>query len=113
MGEMAFAKATDHYGGLTVNAFRKPDIAGYQVRTRSGLVKGPYVCDQLNIRDADKDDDIFVLVVGHDGVYEVRGWLRAGDAKRAEWSDDKGNRGAPCYWVPHEALHPMSELEEA
>lgn len=104
-GEMAFAKWLGIYFEPTINTFRtKPDVAGYNVRTRS---KHEY---ELNIRKHELTDKICVLLTGLAPTYRIRGWLKAKDAAREEWLQDYGGYGRAAYFVPHDSLHPMDKL---
>lgn len=100
-GELAVAKVFNRYYNGSVNTFREGgDVGAVQVRTRS---KHDY---ELLVRDRDRDDDVFILVTGRAPRFRVVGWIKAGDAKRPEWSNTYGNRPA-AYFVPHAALHPI------
>jgi hypothetical protein len=49
----------------------------------------------------------YVLVVGHDGNFDLLGWLDSTDCRRAEWAKKNGNK----YWmVPADRLQPMEAL---
>lgn len=102
-GEMALAKHLGVYWDGSVNSFHRPDVGKFQVRTRS---RREY---ELIVREADHDDDVFVLVTGKCPHYEVRGWIVGKDAKRDEFKASHGNRPA-AYFVPHDALQCLSNL---
>lgn len=103
-GECAAAKALGVYWQPTINTFsRGSDVAGYQVRTRS---RSDY---DLLIRDNDDPAKIFILVLGRCPTYEVVGWLRALDARRQEWRQDYGERGA-AWFVPRSHLLALADL---
>ncbi len=101
LGEFALAKYLDIYIAGT-GTFAGPDVGGYEVRTRS---KHSY---DLIVRDEDEDDKTFWLVTGLNGVYVIRGWILAGDAKQEEYLAEHGGRPA-AYFVPQSALHPPEE----
>lgn len=104
-GEMAAAKTLNRYYSGSVNTFQDGgDVGSLQVRTRS---EASY---DLIVRDGDKDEDIFVLVVGVAPEFEVIGWIKGCDAKRPEWRQTHGRRPA-AYFVPQSALRPMEELQ--
>lgn len=104
LGECAFAKATNRYWSGSVNTFKAPDIGGnIQIRTRS---KHSY---DLIVRDSDSDSDVFVLVTGGPQTFRVHGWMRAADAKQAEFRSNYGGYGA-AYFVPQSALRPIDPL---
>jgi hypothetical protein len=129
-GEHAFAKwlgtvrrADRRYGICsscycyigTVNTFKiGGDVGSYQVRTRR------HSSARLIVRELDRDNDIFVLVLpldasGRDHAlvshpnWRMSGWIRGEDAKRFEWRDDPRERGA-AYFVPQSALNLMLTL---
>lgn len=102
VGEACVAKLLNSYW-LGVGKFRGPDVGTLQVRTRS---KPHY---RLILHKEDADEDVFVSVYASEGVGVVRGWIYGRDGKRdAWWSDPAGGRAA--YFVPNEALNPMSEF---
>lgn len=105
LGEMAFAKALGVYWAAPINTFKEGgDVGAFQVRTRSN---DNY---DLLVRPTDRDEDIFVLVVGQRGIYRVVGWLYGRECKRPEWLKTYGGR-PPAYFVPQEALRPISTLK--
>jgi hypothetical protein len=97
-GELAVAKMLGRYWNGSVNTFTVGgDVGALQVRTRS---RHYY---DLIVRDKDRDGDWFVLATGVSPNYLVRGYIRAGDAKRDEWRADHGGHG-PAWFVPQGAL---------
>jgi hypothetical protein len=105
-GEVAVAKAMGRYWGGSVNTFKSGgdlDGTGWEVRTRS---EHDY---DLIVRDDDPDDRVFILVTGIAPDYQVRGWMKAADAKRQEWRKDYGGHGA-AFFVPSECLREMGDL---
>lgn len=105
LGECAFAKATNRYWSGSVNTFKSGgDVGSIQVRTRARHDH------DLIVRNQDKDEDIFVLVTGGPGSFDVRGWVRGKDAKHAEFVANHGGHGE-AYFVPRRALRPPEELE--
>ncbi len=104
-GEVAFAKATNRYWSGSVNTFKTGgDVGGrIQVRTRS---KSHY---DLLVRDNDNDDDLFVLVVGGPSEFDVKGYMRARDAKVERYKANWGNYGE-AYFVPQADLLPVDSL---
>jgi hypothetical protein len=96
-GELAFAKLTRIYGGLTVDTFDTPDVGKVFVRTvsRDGLC--------LIIRPNAQDDQVFALMVGRCPSFRFGGWIFAVSAKRDEWW--RAPNGRPGAWfVPESAL---------
>jgi hypothetical protein len=108
MGELVYAKACNRYWRAGVNTFKRvADVDRMEVRTRSE----PW--HELLIRPDDIDTRIFVLITGQCPTYFVRGYFRCGEAKQhQEWLDDKGNNGAPAYFVPHAYLHDFTVKEK-
>ena len=105
LGECAFAKATGRYWSGSVNTFKVGGDVGenIQIRTRS---KHSY---DLIVRDADKDDDVFVLVTGGPHDFAIRGWMPASEAKQEKYRNDYGGYGE-AYFVPASALRPSDPL---
>jgi hypothetical protein len=99
LGEHAFSKVSgepwtgrDRIGG--------PDVGrDWQVRT----TRHEEGC--LIVHPADLSSERFVLLVGADGHYEIRGWVYGWEAKRPEYWHDPGS-GRAAYWVPQAMLRP-------
>lgn len=104
-GEMAVAKALGLYWEGGVDTFKAPDIGQFQVRSSR------HTNGRLIVRDNDHDDDIFILVVGKAPSFEIVGWIKGKDAKTDAYLDNP-NELRPAWFVPQEALHPISELKE-
>jgi hypothetical protein len=103
-GEVAAAKACNLFWGGSVNTFKGAgDVGIFEVRTRS---RHDY---ELLVRPDDDDKRVFVLVTGRAPKFVVRGWMRAGDAKRDKWKHSHGGR-PPAYFVPHDQLRPLEDL---
>lgn len=67
-----------------------------------------YPTGSLLIHNKDLDDDIFILVTGIYGVYDIRGWIHARDGKLEKLWKMYKNRGA--FWVGQEWLKPIETL---
>lgn len=104
-GEMAVAKALGLYWEGGVDTFKAPDIGTFQVRSSR------HENGRLIVRNNDKDEDIFILVVGKAPNYEIVGWIKGAEAKCDAYLDDPNNL-RPAWFVPQEDLHPISELKE-
>jgi len=105
-GEIAVAKFLGLYWGGSVNTFKTGgDVSGLEVRTRS---ESHY---DLIIRDNDPPDSIYILVIGQCPTYQVVGWVRGREGKRAEYRKTHGGRPG-AYFVPQSALRPIEELRE-
>lgn len=106
LGEQAFAKWLDVYWDGTPNTFRtKPDVAEYEVRTNSES------WGDLILRDRDKDDAVYVLVLSHECPrFHMQGWVYGRDGKQPQWRR-KGDTSRPEAWfVPQNALNDMADL---
>lgn len=103
-GEMAVAKALGVYWNGSIDSFQADDLPGMQIKTRS---RHDY---ELLVRPGDNDESVFVLVTGQCPEYEIRGWIKGGDAKRQEWLRDYGGR-PPAYFVPHDSLLSADQLK--
>lgn len=100
-GELAFAKARNLYWDGSVNTFKTGgDVGLVQVRTRR---EQHY---DLLVRDDDRDEDWFVLVIGKMPEFRVVGCIRASDAKRPEFRKNFGGHGA-AFFVPQAVLRPL------
>lgn len=103
-GELAFAKATNRYWGGSVNTFKVGgDVGDIQVRTRS---RDDY---ELLVRDDDRDEDCFVLVIGRAPKFKIMGYLTGKDAKQSKWRQTHGGR-EPAFFVPQSELRSVTEL---
>lgn len=102
-GELSLAKHLGVYWDGSVNTFKKPDLPGIQVRTRS---RDDY---DLIVRKGDRDDEIFVLVTGRCPTYTIRGWILGGDAKLEKYKVAHGGR-PEAFFVPQDALECLSNL---
>jgi hypothetical protein len=60
----------------------------------------------LIVRDHDKDDRRYWLVVGGYGAYRIVGWMLGGDAKNEKYKTFHGNDRPPAYFVPPRDLNP-------
>lgn len=105
-GELAAAKACGVYWDGSVDTFRRGgDLGpGWQVRTS---LRPP---GRLLIRPQDRDDDVFILVVGLcPWQLRVAGWITANEGRRV--GKTEGYNGLPpaCFVCPG-ALHPIVDL---
>jgi hypothetical protein len=101
MAEWAVAKALNIYpSGFD---FGQEDVGGYEVRSTQNKRTLMYM------KETDKDDSIYIRVVGVNGDYELMGWITGREGKRFPKTDlYKKNR--PAIWVPYEELHPMDQM---
>ncbi len=103
-GELGFAKGLNFYWDGGVNTYSLgQDVFLYQVRTRS------LPTNDLIIRPQDKDDDVFVLVVGKAPNFTIVGWIFGFEAKQKQfWQVTE--QGDPAWFVPQAALYCLSTL---
>jgi len=80
---------------------------GEQVEFRTGL---SYRC-RLIVHPDDRDDRLFVLVVGRMPTYYIQGWIPGAEAKRDKWWEDPSGKNRPAYFVPANKLHPPNALQ--
>lgn len=80
------------------------DVGGAQIRSTR------HETGRLLIHPEDRDEQIFVLVIGALPTYRLVGWMRASDAKRPEWWDEEKMWRCPCWAVPQDALHAFGEV---
>lgn len=103
-GEMAFAKGMNRYwtgSGCTYHL--DDDVGSVQIRTTS------HVHGCLLVRPGEGAlDDPWVLVVGEGSDYCIVGWMWGRDARRDKWLRDPAGR-PPAYFVPQEALRPVTQ----
>lgn len=81
-----------------------PDVGEYQVRQAPGGKNR-----SLIVRDGDRPDDVFVLVLGWHRLYEITGWMTGAEARQSRYRMAPDPSRPPCWMVPPEALHPISE----
>lgn len=106
LGEAAFAQWLNVFWDGTPNTFRsRPDVSVYEVRTNAE----PW--GDLIIRDKDKDDAAYVLVLSHDCPrFNVCGWMYGRDAKQERYRR-RGDANRPEAWfVPQTDLQPIEKL---
>ena len=104
-GEIAAAKSCAVYWEPTVNTFKlRSDIGDViQVRTRSNDTY------DLIVRPDDNDGDVFILVIDHSPVFNIKGWFPGYLSKQPELMQTYGGR-PPAYFVPQRILLPMGLL---
>jgi len=105
-GELAAAKALNLYPGFTVNNFHGPDIEpNIQVRAS----RKP----RLIMTRKDNPFQKYVLVVGEAPNLEVAGWMWGYEGQEPRFFLDPNNGRPPAYFIPKEALRPMSTFNES
>lgn len=105
--EYAISKLLNvHWDGSMEN-LKACDVIGlnYPIEVRSTSHNG----GRLILHPKDKDNNIFILLIGVAPNFEAKGWIYAKDGKKEEYyTDPLGNRAA--YFIPQEKLNPMSGL---
>lgn len=81
------------------------DVAGHQVRQAAGGRNS-----SLIVRPHDRDDDIFVLVLGWHRLYELTGWMTGAEAKQRTFLCAPDPSRPKAWMVPNQKLHPIREL---
>jgi len=105
-GELAAARALGRYWNGSINTFKDDGDIGYNLEVRTTH----YQNGCLIVRPADKDESIYLLVIGVAPRYRVVGWIVGGKAKTPEWLSSRPD-GRPAAWfVPQHALHPIAGM---
>jgi hypothetical protein len=100
-GEIAFAKRFGHYYNFSVGTFKKPDVAGHQVRHTQHL-NG---C--LFHYPTDNPDEKYALVVGQSAEsFFVCGWLFGHEARQKEF-ESVNEHGYKSWKVQQQFLRPF------
>lgn len=106
--EQAYCKYRGVFWPATIGNFHGADV-GKIIQVRWSR-KDVLIVRPPNWRNqGDNDEHLFVLVTGKMPDYQVRGWIRGGDAKRSEWEVKSSDR-SPCWMVPVRFLKPIPEL---
>jgi hypothetical protein len=100
MAELVVAKALHVYWGFHVNKFSSCDVKDYEVR----------YSQRKDLKVRERDDGIIIAVTGYPPDFEIVGWINAGEAKRPDYSKQFRD-GPPAYFVPHEQLRDINDLE--
>jgi hypothetical protein len=97
--ELAVCKYLGIYWGFGVNTFHVPDVENTNLEVRWSSR------EDMKVRP--DDEGIIVSVTGKCPTYEIKGWMRAEDAKQEKY---KYNKEPICYFVPHSELIPINAL---
>lgn len=98
--ELAVAKCLGIYWGFGVNTFHVEDIVNTKIEVRLSL--------REDVKVRPDDNGIIVSVTGKCPTYEIKGWVKASDAKKEQY---KYNKEPVCYFFPHNQLRPIEELK--
>ena len=106
--EMLVAKTLGKYWNIYITEPNAPgantdgDVGDVEVRHTK------YTSGKLLLHDRDRDEAVFVLVVGKYPRYRIAGWLTAGEGKRPELVEEYDGRSA--YFVPQTELHSIDSI---
>jgi hypothetical protein len=103
LGECAVAKALGIYWNGNIDKFDAPDVGILEVRTSSGEH------DRLILHPEDDGSAIFILAIGINGAYELKGWMLGRVGQLDKYWTDPGT-GRPAFFVPQEDLYPIETL---
>lgn len=98
--ELAVCKYLGVYWGFGVNTFHVEDIVNTNLEVRWS--------SREDVKVRPDDNGIIVSVTGKCPTYEIKGWIKASDAKKEQY---KYNKEPVCYFFPHTQLKPIEELK--
>lgn len=102
--EVAVAKALGIFWDGGVGEFKGPDVSdNLQVRWTDKST------NKLIVRDADRDENTYILVIGECPEYNIVGWIEGTEAKQERYLFGPNGR-PPAYFVPQEDLKPIETL---
>jgi len=114
-GEYALAKLNDRKCPFHLNTFHNvPDVCGWECRCRSEIHYDNIIRDKEAGSSKTDPEGKYALLVCISIPYVVFcvGWITKREVMehpmRAQWIDDKGDRGEPAFFVPqrfHNTLH--------
>jgi hypothetical protein len=96
LAECALAKFLDVY--WSKGKWDIPDVGNVDVRV-THLPHG-----KLILHKEDKDDRKYYLLIGLNGIYEIKGYILGKDGKRPEFYYDPTKENRPAYFVPQDFL---------
>jgi hypothetical protein len=101
LAEWAASKALGiHWPGK--GQMRGADAGNLQIRS----TRNP--AGSLILHRGDRDEDLFILMVGQASQWEPKGWIRAASGKQGQfWRTDIRS---PAFLVPQSELMPMVDL---
>jgi len=111
-GELAYCIYTNQPWSGSINTFKAPDV-GVNVQIRTAPVGNRK--NRLIVREEDKDEDLFVLVLAEGRQFRIVGSILGKDAKNDKYQDAPNGR-PPAWFVPQEDLLKIEDrrgLEQA
>jgi len=102
--ELCVAKALGIYWNGGIDTFKSSDL-GVNIQVRWT----PSHSNNLIVRDADSDDDYYVLVTGTLPTMRIHGYAKGDYAKNDYWKRAPNGR-PPAYFVTKDYLRPVGEL---
>jgi len=104
-GELAYCLYTNQPWSESVNTFKAPDVGtNIQIRTTDNFDGKKSIEERtLIVREKDKDEDLYVLVLAEGRKFRVAGSMLGKDAKQSKYVRAPNGR-APAYFVPQEDL---------
>lgn len=106
LAEYAVAKYFGVFWNGSIGNYNASDVDSMQVRQTH------HKTGRLILHDDDKDEDIFILVIGNNGVYRIAGWCYGWFGKTIEFLDEPV-KGRPAYFVPQKRLESVGVLSRA
>jgi len=106
-GELAYCLYTDQDWNESINTFKAPDVGtDIQVRTTNRLD------GRLIVREADKDEDLYVLVLSEGKKFKIVGSILGKDAKNSQYLMAPNGR-EPAWFVPQSDLTKIEDRRKS
>lgn len=113
--EYAAAKGLGLLWNGSYNTFKKQADLGCGIQVRQAQKRkdpknpGQYLPVSLIVRPDDKEEDVFILVVGTIPTFKISGWLPGIDAMQEKYIKNP-NKGPEAWFVPQCDLRPIETL---
>lgn len=117
IAEYAAAKALGMLWDGSYNTFKKKADIGDRIQIRHAQERpdpknpGKIYPISLIVRPGEKEEDIFVLVIGTTPTFKIVGWIFGKDAIQEKYIYAP-NKGPSAWFVPQEDLKPIDLLIE-
>lgn len=103
--ELVVAKHFGLYWEGGVNTFKKPDVAGYQIRYNNTTP------NYLIIRPEDDVKETYICVVGKAPTFFIAGWMTGKEAKVKKWFGNPfKNKRPDAFCVPVNELRSIEDI---